>query len=1051
MSEISGIYEQIITELFKCKLEKYDKDTFHIGLKEIGREEAILYLSRYLYTLIQSVISEAVCQDNGVEQCIAFVNDVIKNLGKTFAIQDYDVNLIDASNSILTSIIDISKCDYPDLQKYIQRITPLTSLTKSSLFTGAKDTVNMISELKKEILSSDKVYIVVSFIRLTGLNMMLPELKEFVARGGELRVITTTYMQATEYKAIERLANLQNTEIRISYNGDVDRLHAKAYIFLRNSGFHTAYIGSSNISRAALTEGLEWNVKVTQMELPHIFATVKNTFDTYWEQDVFEPFDIARDGEKLRNALNKNASSDKGIDYSALDLMKAKEYQNDILDRLEKERKYHNNWRNLVVAATGTGKTVIAAFDYKRFRESQPRAHFLFVVHREEIIKQARATFRAVLDDPNFGDMWYGRHEATSYNYLFASKDLLNNRLDKLSLPDDYYDYIVFDEAHHIVADTYQKILRKFKPKILLGLTATPERMDSHDITEYFNHQISAEIRLDTALNNHLLAPFHYFGITDTVDLSDVKWERGHFVASELSKVYTNNDRRTSVIFRSLEKYLPNYSDVRALCFCVDQQHANYMNAKFTLAGLKSAVLTSENSRCRAVEIKELAEKKINYLFVVDMFNEGVDIPSIDTVLFLRPTESLTIFLQQFGRGLRKAKGKEFLTVLDFVGHSRAEFNYMDRFRALMGRTSMSVLEEVEKDFPHLPFGCTIQLEPKAKEYVLQNIRGYINGFRRERIIQNIKQFELKFSEKLTLANFLRLTHVPLEKLYNGTTWNSLCYSAGITESVSELNIELSRAVNKKWLSTDSYSYFSFLHRLAVAKFAVKEDDLFLKEKKMALMLYYDLYTSAGEYSSLQQMFNRLSKDDIFVDEMKAVTEIMMSRCNALEQEDNSVFKEVFPLQLHGVYTKAQIQVAIGTSTLAKMSSAREGCERNIINGIPMEAMFIDIIKDREIGSNTNYKDFAQSNVKFHWETQNRVTQQSPTGQSYINGSREMLLFVRKQQNPAEDRTRTLGYVYLGKVTLESYEGNRPMQIIWKLKTPMPGAVYEYAATLVNA
>ena len=1052
---MDGIYEQIITQLFRYKLEAYNHDTFYVGKREIGREEAILYLSRYLNTLFQTVIEEAVQQDHGVERCITFVNDVIKELGQKFSIENYEEDLIDASNSILTSIIDKSKCNYPDLQEYIDRITPLTSLTRSSLFTGAKDTVNMISELKKEILSSDRIYMLVSFIRLSGLNMMLPELQEFVARGGLLKVITTTYMQATEYKAIEKLAGLQNTEIKISYNGDVDRLHAKAYVFLRDSGFHTAYIGSSNISHAALTDGLEWNVKVTQKELPDILSTVKNTFETYWEQDVFEPFDITKDGERLKAALDKNASSTTGIDYSVLDLIKAKEYQNDILERLEKERRYHNNWRNLIVAATGTGKTVVAAFDYKRFKEKQEKekkkANFLFVVHREEIIKQACATFRTVLGDPNFGDMWYGGHETKSYQYLFASKDLLNNRLDTMQLRDDYYDYIVFDEAHHIVADSYQKILSKFKPKVLLGLTATPERMDSNDITKYFNGQISAEIRLDTALNNRLLAPFHYFGITDDVDLSKVRWERGHFVVSELSKVYTNNVQRTNIIFKSLEKYLPNHNDVRALCFCVDQEHANYMNATFTLAGLKSDVLTSDNSQFRNVKIRKLAEKEINYLFVVDMFNEGIDIPSIDTVLFLRPTESLTIFLQQFGRGLRKAKGKEFLTVLDFVGHSRAEFNYMDRFRALTGRTPMSTKEEIERDFPHLPLGCTIQLEPIAKEYILQNIAGYINSFRKERIIQTIRQFEQNFSEPLTLGNFLRLTHIPLDKLYHGTTWNSLCHMAGVSDEESQLNEELSRAVSKKWLSTDSYSYFSFIHSLATRHFEVSEDLLTAKEKKMALMLYYDLYNSAGEYDSLQQMFKRLSEDEIFVHEIEEVTEVMMARCNALEEEDNSVFKKTFPLKLHGVYTKAQIQVAIGTSTIARKSSGREGCERNTLNGVPMEAMFVDIIKDREVGSSTNYNDFAQSVVKFHWESQNRTSQKSSTGQSYINGEREMLLFVRKQQNAAEDTSRTLGYVYLGKVTLDRYEGNSPMQIVWKLESPMPGAVYEYAATLANA
>lgn len=1049
---MAGIYEQIINQLFKCKLGKYDRKVYHIGMKEIGCDEAILYLSRYLYAIIQGAINEVATQENGVEKCIKFTNDVIRKLGQEFEIENFEDDLVDASHAILTSVIDKTKCDYPDLQKYIQRITPLTSLTKSSLFTGAKDSVNMISELKKEILSADQIYIVVSFIRLSGLNMMIDELREFVAKGGKLKMITTTYMHATEYKAIEKLAKLDNTEIKVSYSGDIDRLHAKAYIFLRQSGFHTAYIGSSNISHAALTEGLEWNVKVTQMELPHIFATVKNTFETYWEQDVFEKFLLARDGNRLKVALGQDGlSTTTGIDYSVLDLMRAKEYQSDILDKLEKERNYHHNWRNLVVAATGTGKTVIAAFDYKRFREKNQRENFLFVVHREEIIKQACATFRAVLGDPNFGDMWYGGHETSTYSHLFASKDLLNNRLEKLELPDDYYDYIIFDEAHHIVADTYQKILNKFKPKVLLGLTATPERMDDNDITRYFNNQISAEIRLDTALNNRLLAPFHYFGITDSVDLSEVKWERGRFVASELTKVYTNNDLRTSIIFKSLEKYLPNYADVRALCFCVDQQHANYMNAKFTLAGLKSAVLTSENSKFRNIEIKRLTEKKINYLFVVDMFNEGIDIPSIDTVLFLRPTESLTIFLQQFGRGLRKAKGKDHLTVLDFVGHSRAEFNYMDRFRALMGRTSMSVKEEVEKDFPHLPLGCTIQLEPKAKEYIIQNITGYINSFRKGKIIQTIQQFGKKFSEPLSLSSFLKLSHVPLEKLYKGTTWNSLCFEAGVIPQESSLNIELSRAVSKKWLSTDSYSYFSFIHDLAARHFRVSEGLLSEKERKMALMLYYDLYIGAGEYDSLQDMFNRLAGDDIFVNEVLQLMDTFMARCNALELADNSVFSDSFPLKLHGIYTKAQIQVAIETSTLSKMSSSREGCERNVMQGKPMEAMFVDIIKDREEGSSTNYKDFAQSNLKFHWETQNKVRQASATGQSYINGEREMLLFVRKQRNAAEDKYRTLGYVYLGAVKLEHYEGNKPMQIVWKLKTPMPGEVYEYAAILANA
>lgn len=1040
-----GIYEQIINQLFRAKLAEYNSASYYVGEKIIDREEAIIHLSRYLYNIIQGVISSVVDEDGGVEKSIKFINSIIKELGREFNIDDYQNNLIDAKASILTYIIEKASFDYPDLQEYLSQITPLTSLTQSSLFTGKNNQIELCSELKKEILSSDKVDIVVSFIRMSGINLIFRELEQFTKKGNTLRIITTTYMGATQYEAITRLAKLPNTKIKISYNGNSDRLHAKAYLFFRNTGFHTAYIGSSNISKAALTEGLEWNMKATQVELPHILTTVKNTFNTYWEDPTFENFVLGVDDEKLKKALNQQEDNPAFLDYSVLDLIRAKDYQNEVLEKLEVERNLHNHFRNLVVAATGTGKTVIAAFDYKRFKETHPRANFLFVVHREEIIKQACATFRHVLQDENFGDMWYGGHEAKQYNHLFASKDLLNNRIDALNLPEDYFDYIIFDEAHHIVASSYQKILQRFKPKILLGLTATPERMDGQDITIYFDGHISAEIRLDTALNNQLLAPFHYYGITDCVDLADVRWERGRFVASELSKIYTHNDIRTGVIFRSLEKYLPNYCDVRALCFCVDKEHAEYMCAKFTLAGLKCAVMTSDYSEFRNREIKRLANKEINYLFVVDMFNEGVDIPAIDTVLFLRPTESLTIFLQQFGRGLRKTEGKSHLTVLDFVGHSRAEFNYSERFQALMGRTTMSVKEEVEKDFPHLPLKCHIHLEEKAKEYILENINNYINSFRLDKIIRNIQTFRNNFVEPLSLRSFIRLTHVPLEKIYKGRTWNELCVQAGLRNKMSRFNSELARAVNRKWLSTDSHSYFTFIEGLAKKEFNVKVSTMTEIEQRMSLMLYYDLYDTAGVFPSLQAMFNALSEDSVFIQELIEVIDILKDRCEALEQPDNSSLAMTFPLKLHGVYTKTQIQVAIQTSTLERKSPAREGCERQIINGQPVEAMFVDIVKDREVGSNTNYNDFAQSKGLFHWETQNRVRQDSKEGQRYINQEQTMLLFVRKQARSSEDKSRTLGYVYLGEVELVSYSGNKPMQIVWKMKNDIPASVCEYA------
>ena len=1034
-----GLYEQIINKLFEVKLEQLDSKRYYVGKKQIDSTNVAKYLSRYLYGLFEQVFSQLKQDEETVEKAVGIANSIIKSLARDFYLEDND--LLSAKTEILTAVIDKTKFEFPDIAERLQEITPITSLVNSSLFTGSSKQVTMESELKREIQSADEICLLVSFIKRTGINLIYNQLKSFTDSGKRLRIITTTYMGATDFQAVKKLSALENTEIKISYNSSIDRLHAKSYLFLRNTGFHTAYIGSSNLSEAALTEGLEWNVKVTQAELPNIIKEVRHTFESYWEDNLFETFIAGRDDERLKDAL-AGIKEENPIDYNVLDLIRAHDYQDAILEKLKMEREVFGHYRNLVVAATGTGKTVIAAFDYKRFRETNKRANFLFIAHREEILKQSIKTFRTVLQDENFGDLWYGGVEPTSLTHLFASKDLLNNRLYTIDLADDFYDYIIFDEVHHIAADSYRKILARFKPKILLGLTATPERMDGEDITQDFDGRISAEIRLDDALNNNLLAPFHYYGITDSVDLRDVRWQGGKYVISELSKVYTYNDQRTGLILHKIEEYLSDYNHIRALCFCVDVEHAKNMAAKFQLAGLKAGYLVSDNGSERAKWYRLLKERKINFLFVVDMFNEGIDIPEVDTILFLRPTESLTVFLQQFGRGLRKAEGKEFVTILDFVGHCNKEFNYTDRFRRLIGRTSMGVAEEIEKDFPHLPLGCHITLESKAKEYIMENIRASIGSFRKARVENWVRTFKNDFDKPLTLTNFLTLHQIPLEKFYKVFSWNALMADTGISYQRSRFEIQLRRAVYKKWLSTDSFTYFSFIERIAHQRMQVNVQEFNNIEKQMALMLYYDLFQNAGYYNSLQNMFNDLATDNLFCNELKEVMGMLKDRCEAYEKPDNSVLMG-FPLKLHGVYTKDQIFVAIGTSTLEKKSSNREGAERNKQRNI--EAMYVDIIKDREEGSNTNYNDFAINETLFNWETQNKVSPDTQTGKNYINQTQTMLLFVRQQDSFPEDKGRTMGYTYLGEVKLEKWQGARPMEIVWRLKTPMPASFFKIA------
>ena len=1040
----TGVYEQIINRLFQSKLERVDTRRFYIGKKQIAKDDAVCILSKYLQRLIE-VAFIGTPEEQEADKYVEFVNSVIRFLGSEFNVDDSELDLVDAQKSILTAIVDRTNCDYPDIEEHLRSITPITTLSRCALFFGG-DSLDMESELNREILCADEICWVISFIKISGLNLLWNSLKRFTGEGKRLRIITTTYTGATDYDAIARLATLPNTEIKISYDGTQDRLHAKSYIFIRNSGFHTAYIGSSNLSHYALKNGKEWNFKATQFELPHIINEVRNSFETYWKDATFEDYIPGVSDGRLKKALGADWETPL-LDFSALDLMRAKDYQQEILEKLDVERNVHGHYRNLVVAATGTGKTVIAAFDFKRYREANPDCHLLFIAHRQEILRQAMLTFRIVLGDPNFGCVWDGNNEPSNYQHVFASKDTLRNRLGKLHLTEDYYDYMVVDEVHHIVAPTYIKLITFFKPKILLGLTATPERTnEQEDITVFFDGHISAEIRLPAALNAGLLAPFHYYGIPDNIDLSEVRWSGHGYDISELSHVYTQNDFRTGLILKKMQEYIgaSRLNKVHALCFCVDKEHAKFMNAKFTLAGLKSDVLTSDdNDHHRRDVRKQLQSGGINYLFVVDIFNEGVDIPEIDTILFLRPTESATVFLQQFGRGLRLHKDKDHLTVLDFVGHSRAEFSYKERFEALVGRHSRSILAEIKDGFQNAPFGCKIILEEKAKEEILANIEGYIRGLNKNRIIKEIGDYYVTNKETFSLKGFLAYSHVPFHRIYGSLTWGELCQQAGVYDDVSSHVSLIKFAVTKKWLATDSYSYFTQLLQFAESGFKCSTENFTEMERRYAVMFYYDLFDTAGGYASIAEMFHDLSNDTLFVREIKEVIGFLRGRCSAPEKEDNSVYNEWNPLRLHGVYTKAQIQAALGLSTIERKSPSREGVER--LKSINLEAMYVDIIKKREEGSMTAYKDFAQNREFFHWETQNRVREGSREAEAYRNGENNMLLFVRQQVDHPDYGCR-MGFTYLGQVTMKSMEGSKPMQIVWHLNTPMSEATYAFAS-----
>ena len=1018
-----GVYETLVTA--RVRRELRDLAALRHELATVHDAEQPHVLARHVGQLVE----RALRSEEDPDRRLHLVNGIAEALAGEEDVQ-----------APVRQLLRVTPDPGPGVEA-LPGVRPRTPLSDAALLTNARDEPNLGSELRAEIDSADEVDLLCAFVKWHGLRLLEPELSRLRDRGAPLRVITTTYVGATERQALDRLVRELGAEVRIQYDTQRTRLHAKSWMFRRGSGFDTAYVGSSNLSRAALLDGVEWNVRLSRVATPALLTKFRATFDTYWYDETFEAYDPDGDRDRLDDALAE-ASGRRTHDRATFSLaglaVRPYPHQQILLDALTTERVAHDRHRNLIVAATGTGKTVVAALDYRDLSEPSRRPNLLFVAHRREILEQSLRTYREVLADSEFGELYVGGARPERWRHVFASVQSLTS-YGVTDIPPEHFQVVVIDEFHHAEARTYRALLQHLQPRELLGLTATPERADGTDVRTLFDGRTAAELRLWDALGADLLCPFHYFVIADGTDLSQITWRRGRYDDAELDALYTGNKARAAVVLRELADKVLDPHAMRALGFCVSVAHAEFMAQTFRAAGLAArAVSAATPPSERRQALRDLAEGRVNVLFAVDLFNEGLDVPDVDTVLFLRPTESATVFLQQLGRGLRRTRTKAVLTALDFVGHHRREFRFDLKLSALTGLRHDGLVNAVENGFPFLPAGCQIVMRQQAQHLVLSNNKGQL-GQRWPQLVATASD-----CGDLDLPTFLATARVRLaDVLRQGRrSWTQLRRDAGLsTEPGGPLEAPLLKRI-RAFAHVDDPVRASGYREL-LADQAGFERDLNATEQRLARMLVASCWPDRGGFADVRRGLEALQEEPAVRAELRQVVDLAFDTSRRPTIELDGPLAGL-PLRVHASYSREE--ALEGLDLPRAPGTVREGVVYLPEHGI--DAFFITVKKsEADYSPTTMYRDYPISPTLFHWESQSQTSLSSPTGRRYLSGASHVLLFARLQQ---KSEFGTCPYLFLGPASYVSHRGERPIAITWRLSHPMP-AEFLIAARAVAA
>lgn len=1019
MSEIlpPGAYDQLVTQELAARIK--DLPAERVLREALESDEAPEVLARHLKFLVRRVIAAVVDHDDPLER-IRMSNRIVRALSEITDDLVTAEDLIDESPApVLWAITPPGTTSGESFE------SPAVRLSESTLLVNGRGQPKIGAEIRKELSTTDDVDLLCSFVKITGFIQLKKQLAGVVNRGGRVRVLTTTYMAATQRAALDQLVGI-GAEVRISYDATTTRLHAKAWLLKRRSGASTAYIGSSNLSAAALTDGIEWNVRVGAREQDHIITAMQATFEDYWNDPEFTPYDPSTDAARLDAALHRAKTQDASLlslNFTNIDVI-PRPFQQEVLDALDFQRTEHGRTRNLVAMATGTGKTVVAGLDFRRLWQAGNVRSLLFVAHRREILEQSLSTFRTIMRDGSLGQLFVDGYRPTDWSIVFGSIQSLSHATTDLA--PDAFDMIIVDEFHHAAADSYEALLSHFQPKYLLGLTATPERSDGKPILQWFDDTISAELRLWEAIDRQILSPFQYFGIHDNTDLeaANITWSRGQgYDIQQLTNLYTANDARVSLVLEQLSRYVADLDGMKGIGFCVSIEHADYMARKFTAAGIPSVSVTSrQTSDDRAAALRDLRSGAVKMVFAVDIFNEGVDIPDVNTILMLRPTESPTIFLQQLGRGLRKTDSKDCLIVLDFVGNQNREFRFDRKYGALLGVGRRRLTDEIAADFPRLPVGCHLELDRVAKEIVLRNVQQSLT-LRKAALLSEIRNMG-----HVSADEFFRETGIAPRHFYD--TRRSLTALRQETfggPALTPLDDELVRAI-PRLLHIDDPERIDHYVSLIEGKDPDPANPLTMMFAHSVFAADVDRTTAATRLAELRNSL--LARE---------LADVLRMRLDDRTRTVVSLADSTVPLRVHATYTRAEIISAFG---LTYTGAERSGVE--FARELGADLAFVTLNKTEEhFSSSTMYADTALSDTVFQWESQARTASTSEMGQRYIHHrdrGTSFHLFVREWKLDPETR-RAMPYMYFGPADYMSHEGSKPMRIRWHLQVPLPADV----------